>query len=66
MSEPTKTDAEPCSECCGATVQFCGRGLNLEYRICSRYKEPGHITESEIREKIAAARTEARPSGRYA
>ena len=56
----------PCSECNGATVAFRGTGSDLEYKICSRYREPGHIDPAEIRAKIAERRMSVRPSGRVA
>lgn len=66
MSDRAEIVPEPCAECCGKTVEFRGNGRNLEYRVCSRYKEPGHITMLEIRAKVAAACGMARPSGRFA
>jgi hypothetical protein len=38
----------------------------MQYRICSRYQEAGHLSKEEINERIAAATKSARPSGRYA
>lgn len=55
-----------CSECSGDTVQFRGSGLSMQYRICSRYKEPGHISEEEIKTRIAERRCAVRPGGRFA
>lgn len=42
----------PCSECKGATVEFRGSGLNAEYKVCSRWKQPGHLLPKELRQKM--------------
>lgn len=57
---------EPCPECHGLTVQFKGKGLDLQYRICSRYQEAGHLNGREINNAILQRRQAARPSGRFA
>jgi hypothetical protein len=36
----------PCSDCGGETIQFRGRGLDLEVRICPRKDEPGHLSRA--------------------
>lgn len=59
-------DSAACAECNGHSVQFRGSGLNMQYRICSRYKEPGHMTWSEIQGCIAEKMRIVRPSGRFA
>ena len=61
----TNGDAR-CPECGGRTVEFRGRGLDMNYRICSRYTEPGHKSEADIRKAIADVRHAVRPSGRFA
>ena len=55
-----------CPECGGRTVDFRGRGLNLEAKVCSRWTEPGHLSETEWREKLRQAIHAALPSGRWA
>lgn len=58
--------SSPCPECNGSAVEFRGTGSDLEYKVCSRYREPGHIDLAEIRAKIAEQRMSGRPSGRFA
>lgn len=60
-------DQPKCEECGGATVQFRGRGLDVEYKVCSRWQEPGHLSEQEAK-KLIADRTRAHMprSGRFA
>ena len=55
-----------CPECFGLTVQFWGKGKDMQYRICPRYKEPGHKTEAEINQVIHQVRMSVNPSGRFA
>ena len=55
-----------CSECHGETVSFKGRGLDMQYKICSRWKEPGHKSEDEVKQEISSLRRQIRPSGRFA
>lgn len=56
-----------CPECDGATVQFRGNTVDSsEYRICTRYRESGHLSEDEIKGRIAGERERIRPSGRFA
>ncbi len=60
------SDHDPCPECKGVTVEFRVHGLNTEHKICSRWREPGHLSEAEIREKIRAVTVALRSSGRFA
>jgi len=55
-----------CAECGGATVMFSRSGLQTQYRICTRYQEPGHISKAEVEERVAQVRKALRPSGRFA
>jgi len=55
-----------CPECRGLTVEFKGCGLDSQYKVCSRYTEPGHLTAEQIQDKIRARRAAVRPSGRFA
>ena len=57
---------EKCPECGGRTVEFSGHGLDTQYKICSRWKEPGHKTEEEVKRILANVRKQLRPSGRFA
>jgi hypothetical protein len=59
-------EEKKCPECKGATVEFRGSGCDTQYRICSRYAEPGHLSAEEIRREIAYWRSALRPSGRFA
>lgn len=62
----TMSDPQTCPECEGRTIEFRGTGLNAQYRLCSRYKEPGHKTEEQCRAELAETRQAIRPSGRFA
>ena len=55
-----------CFECDGRTIEFRGSGSIMEYRLCSRYREPGHLSATEIGERIAVETMTERPSGRFA
>ena len=70
ITNPTTNVASPCSECDGETVQFRGAGRELQYRICSRVEQAGHLNQEQIAQLITARRkAEARsafPSGRWA
>lgn len=62
-----KSEELKCPECGGATVMFRGKGLDREYKVCSQWEQPGHLTLEEIRAKIGQdARLSAPPSGRWA
>jgi hypothetical protein len=57
----------PCPECQGKTVDFRGEGLSLESRVCSRWREDGHLSEQEIKRLVSEKRRAAYPrSGRFA
>lgn len=57
----------PCTECGGRGVEFRGKGLDTQHRICSRYKEPGHPSEENIRARIREVIGQNwPPSGRFA
>lgn len=60
------TAGEECPECGGVTIEFRGLGLDTQYRVCPRWKEPGHKTESECKAELRERRGAIRPSGRYA
>ena len=54
-------------DCKGATVEFRGLGKDRQYRICPNWKEPGHLTEAEIKKAIGNERGWIMPhSGRFA
>ena len=59
-------NTEKCPECFGLTVQFTGKGKNMQYRICSKWQEPGHKTQTEIEDLIHRVRMWENPSGRLA
>jgi hypothetical protein len=56
----------PCVECGGRTIEFRGTGLNTQYRVCPRFREPGHLSEDEMVNALATARGNLTPSGRTA
>jgi len=45
---------------------FSGHGKDTQYMVCSRWQEPGHMSETEWRERIQAFRDDLKPSGRMA
>ena len=55
-----------CSECSGLTIQYQGKGLDSQYRVCSQWQVPGHLTEEEIGQALGQFRRAIRPSGRMA
>jgi ssDNA-binding Zn-finger/Zn-ribbon topoisomerase 1 len=62
-----KSEEQKCPECLGATVLFKGQGLDRQYKVCSQWEKPGHLTLEEIRAKIGQdARLSAPSSGRWA
>ena len=58
------TDEVKCPECNGNTVEFRGRGLDMQYRICSRCMEPGHKSSKDVESLIAAQRMLLGPPSR--
>lgn len=63
-SEERGASDEECDECGGHTVQFRGRGLDMQYRICTHVGEPGHKTMEQCRQEVVRMRLEVNPSGR--
>lgn len=61
-----KQEKKGCPECNGATVEFRGHGGDTQYRVCSRYAEPGHLSAEEIRQRVSEQQQAIRPSGRWA
>jgi hypothetical protein len=57
-------DAAPCPECGGASIRFRGTGKNLQHNWCSRWQEPGHLSEAEIRQRISEEMDRAWPRSR--
>ena len=66
LERATEAVVVPCPECDGRTVMFRGRGLDMQYMICVWYTEPGHLSEKEIKDRIAMVRHTVHPSGRFA
>lgn len=60
------TIRERCEECEGRTVEARGSGKDTQWKLCRRWKEPGHKTEAEVRQELAAWYVHAAPSGRFA
>ena len=56
---------EPCAECNGLTIEFRGKDLDQEYKICSRYLEPGHLSKEQLSQRFRANLIAVRPSGRF-
>lgn len=58
---------ERCTECGGEGVEFRFSGKDAQYRICSRWQEPGHPSKDEISKKIIENGERHYPrSGRFA
>ena len=55
-----------CPECHGTTIMFKGKGLDMQYKICPYWKQPGHKSEGEIEQEIARIRRNICPLGRWA
>ncbi len=66
MSKEAENDTQICPECFGATIVFKGKALESMYMICPRWKEPGHLSEGEIEDKLRRVRQFENPSGRCA
>lgn len=47
---------EACPECKGAVVQFKGKGLDMQYRVCTKWKTLHGKTREEVGEIIHKAR----------
>ena len=61
------TEENKCPECFGQTIMFMDAGKNSQFKLCSRYKEPGHKTEAEIQQEYQAHMRFNMPrSGRFA
>ena len=59
--------AADCPNCAGKTVDFQGQGLETTYRLCSRWKEPGHLSQDEAMAQVRRVRLANMPrSGRSA
>lgn len=54
-----------CTECNGETIQFRGKGKNLEHRLCTRWKEPGHLTEEQVHVRLREEADRAWPPGAF-
>lgn len=60
-------EAPKCAECGGEGVQFRASGIGTQFRICPKWREPGHPTEQDIRQRIREAIAANMPaSGRFA
>jgi len=59
------TEQDSCPECFGRTVMWRGKKLDLQYQVCSRWQEAGHMSQNEIQETIQRVRRLENPSGRF-
>jgi hypothetical protein len=66
LTAKQRDDKATCAECGGETIAFKGIGLNAQYWICPQYAEPGHLSEDEVKVRLAEFRTTVGPSGRFA
>jgi len=55
-----------CPECHGRTLEFRRTGKDTEYKVCSRFLQPGHLSQGEIQAKIRQIMRGVFPSGRQA
>jgi hypothetical protein len=65
MSTVHDKSADTCPECEGRTIEFRGSGKNLQRRLCTRWKEPGHLTEEEVRTRVREEMDRAWPPGAF-
>ncbi len=66
MANQEERELIACPECFGKTILFYGKGKNTQYRICSRWRESGHLTEKEVKERLHQVKMTINPSGRFA
>jgi hypothetical protein len=57
MADPIPTPAATCPDCNGETVRFGGAGLSMQYCVCPKWKEPGHLSGEDIGKEIACERS---------
>jgi hypothetical protein len=59
-----------CPECKSVGIEFRGKGLDMQYKICSAYRgnnePPGHPPMAVVKDKIRDVLVAVRPSGRFA
>jgi hypothetical protein len=56
-----------CEHCGGDTIRFRGTGLDTESWLCPRWRDPGHLSEAEIRARKRQEMAGLYPSsGRFA
>lgn len=61
------TTEPKCPECSGETIEFQGGGTAIQYKVCTRWREPGHLSKEEVESKLADMRRLHAPrSGRFA
>lgn len=60
-------DKPTCPECFDfGTIMLRGTGRDTQFMVCPLWREPGHLSEAEIRAKLAQIRHRLNPSGRTA
>lgn len=60
----TRDTRAECQECGGATVEFRFSGKDTQYKVCSRFAEPGHLTREQISRRISDVRSQYEPTSR--
>lgn len=43
--------APPCPECGGRTIEWRFAGKDTQSKLCSRWREPGHLSEAAVRDQ---------------
>lgn len=67
MSKETSEHTTGCPECKGVTLEIKGKGSGSQYKLCTRWKDPGHLSKDKIQEKYSNwVRAMAPRSGRFA
>lgn len=66
MTQASPPEEQRCPDCQGRTIEFKGKGLESQYRICPRWTEPGHLTSQEVQARLFRYMQSVRPSGRWA
>ena len=62
----TAPDPRPCPECNGETVQFRFIGTkDLQRRLCTRWREAGHLSEVECKARVREEMDRAWPPGQF-
>lgn len=65
MSSTDNMSTAVCAECNNETIQFRGSGKNMQHRLCTRWKETGHLSEEQVRARLREEADRAWPPGAF-